>query len=243
MKLLKKVFSKQENAKELYSVIIVAAGSSSRMEGQDKILYPLGGIPVIVRSILPFEHSDLVDEIILVVREESIADIAELCKQYVLSKVVKIVVGGKSRTQSVQAGLTEVSPDAEYVAIHDGARPFVKNQIVESTFQKAEQTGACIPAIAVKDTIKCVEDDVIINTPKREELFAAQTPQVFEKNLICVAINKALEKDKNITDDASAVEQLGYIVSVVHGSEENMKLTTKDDLLLAEFIAERSGWF
>lgn len=237
MKFLASLFQKKERRGPSFcSVVLVAAGESGRMEGTDKILYELGGTPVIVHSIYPFEHSDRVQEIIIVTRREHIGEIGQLCKLYGLTKVTRVVPGGSSRTESVKLGLDEVNAQAELVAIHDGARPLVTQEVIEEVIARAETGGAAAPAIPVKDTIKAAKHSIVKETLPREMLFAVQTPQVFEASLIKAAIGNAISEAAVLTDDCSAVERIGFSVVLTRGSEENIKLTTPGDLLLGEAI-------
>jgi len=223
------------------SAVIVAAGSSRRMQGVDKICVELGGSPVILRSIAAFEASPFIDEIIVVTREDLIPVVGRLCADYGMKKVRCVVKGGDSRAESVQRGLMHISRDAELAAIHDGARPLVTPEVIERTVTLAAETGAAIPAVPVKDTIKRAVDGVICETPQRSELFAAQTPQIFKADVLKAALTKAVDEQLEITDDASAVELLGMSVSITEGDECNIKITTQADLILAEAILERGG--
>lgn len=235
MKFLKWL-NRKDKRQSFCSAVIVAAGNASRMGGTDKIICELGGIPVIVRSLQFFQESQLIQEVIIVTRQEIMLEIGRLCKDYGLSKVTKIMPGGESRMESVQIGLCEVNATADLIAIHDGARPFLSKEVLENAVRQAELTGAAAPGIPVKDTIKLTEKGVIKRTLPRELLYAIQTPQVFEATLIKAAIAKAKEDGVAITDDCSAVERLGFPVIVTVGSEENIKLTTPNDLLLGEVI-------
>ena len=223
------------------SAVIVAAGSSRRMQGVDKICADLGGSPVILRSIAAFEASPFIDEIIVVTREDLIPVVGRLCADFGMKKVRCVVKGGDNRVESVQRGLMHISREAELAAIHDGARPLVTPEVIERTVTLAAETGAAIPAVPVKDTIKRVADGVICATPQRSELFAAQTPQIFKADVLKAALTKAVEERLEITDDASAVELLGMSVSIAEGDECNIKITTQADLILAEAILERGA--
>lgn len=223
------------------SAVIVAAGSSRRMQGVDKICAELGGSPVILRSIAAFEASPYIDEIIVVTREDLIPVVGRLCADHGMKKVRCVVKGGDNRVDSVQRGLMHISREAELAAIHDGARPLISGAVIAKTVSLASETGAAIPVVPVKDTIKQVVDGVICATPRRSELFAAQTPQVFKADLLKAALAKAVEEQLEITDDASAVEMLGMKVSTAEGDECNIKITTQADLILAEAILERGG--
>jgi 2-C-methyl-D-erythritol 4-phosphate cytidylyltransferase len=205
-------------------------------------VWELGEIPVIVHSLRPFEESKLIHEVIVVTRRDNMLEIGEYCKYYGLSKVGKILPGGKSRMESVQIGLSEVNDSADLIAIHDGARPFLSLEVLEETIRQAETTGAAAPGIPVKDTIKLAEKGIVKHTLPRESLYAIQTPQIFEASLIKAALTKALEDGASLTDDCSAVERLGFSVVITHGSEENIKLTTPKDLLLGESILIGRNW-
>ena len=223
------------------SAVIVAAGSSRRMQGVDKICADLGGSPVILRSIAAFEASPFIDEIIVVTREDLIPVVGRLCADFGMKKVRCVVKGGDNRVESVQRGLMHISREAELAAIHDGARPLVTPEVIERTVTLAAETGAAIPAVPVKDTIKRVVDGVICATPQRAELFAAQTPQIFKADVLKAALTKAVDEQLEITVDASAVELLGMSVSMAEGDECNIKITTQADLILAEAILERGA--
>lgn len=243
MDLLRKLFPRAPEEPAPYcSAVIVAAGQAARMEGIDKILCPMGGEPLLLYALAPFQASDLVDEIILVTREDLMVPIGTLCSQRGITKVRRVVKGGASRTQSVLSGVREADPRADLIAIHDGARPFLTREVMEEAIEAARQRGAAAPAIPVKDTIKIAQDGVVTQTPDRARLFAVQTPQVFEASLIKGALTKALEDGAALTDDCSAVERIGFPVYLTRGSEENIKITTPRDLTWGEAIlAERMG--
>jgi 2-C-methyl-D-erythritol 4-phosphate cytidylyltransferase len=219
------------------SVVVVAAGSARRMAGVDKIMAPIAGQPVIARTLTVFQTCSMVDEVVVVTRSDLIVPIGNLCKDAGLSKVTKIVAGGADRSHSVLNGLKEISNRAKLIAIHDGARPFVSQQVLESVIRMAAKTGAAAPAVPVTDTIKIAENGVVTATPDRETLFAVQTPQVFDADLIRGALHHCLEQELALTDDCSAVEQLGKLVSLTEGDTQNIKITTQFDLLIGEAIA------
>ena len=222
------------------SAVVVAAGSSTRM-GMDKLMLPLDETPVIVYTLRAVQAAPSVGEIILVTREDLIVPMSQLCQDYAISKVTKVVRGGASRTQSVRLGTLEVSGDAQVIAIHDGARPFVSAEVIERVVAQAMETGAAAPAVPVKDTIKVAHDGVVESTPDRACLFAVQTPQVFESSLIKAALQKALDDGLELTDDCAAVERLGMKVELTRGDERNIKLTTPEDLAVAQAILELEG--
>ncbi len=230
-------FKKQAPPKPPCSAVIVAAGSSTRM-GMDKVMLPLCGVPVIVHSIRAFQQAPSVGEVVVVTREDLIAPIAELCREYGLNKVSKVIRGGASRTESVRLGTLEAAADAAVLAVHDGARPLVTVEVIERTVTKALEANAAAPAVPVKDTVKVAVDGVVQSTPDRATLFAVQTPQIFEASLLRAALQKALDDNAAVTDDCSAVERLGMKVVLVPGDEQNIKLTTATDLVLAEGLME-----
>lgn len=244
MNLLKALFSRGKKQPDpACAVILVAAGNAARMEGLDKVVTPIKNIPVIIHSLQPFEDSPLVREIIVVTRRDLLVEVGQLCRDHDITKVKSLIPGGETRVHSVMAGLRQVSPSLELVAVHDGARPFVTAEVVEEVIRAAARTGAAAPAIPVKDTVKVVKDGVVQRTLKRESLRAVQTPQVFETSLLKGALAKALADEAPITDDCSAVERLGFPVTITAGSEENIKITTPADLTLGEaIVAGRDGW-
>lgn len=219
------------------SVIVLAAGNSTRM-GQDKIMLEVGGLPVIVRTLMTFEAVPDVTEVIVVTREALIPEIAGLCKIFDLKKVKKVVCGGATRAESARIGTLETERDATLIAIHDAARPFADAELIRRTISKAAQTGAAAPAVPVKDTIKVANDGVVEYTPDRKTLFAVQTPQIFDAALIRAALQKAVDDGAEITDDCSAVERLGMKISLVEGDERNIKITTPNDVILADMMSQ-----
>ena len=218
--------------------VIVAAGSASRMRGTDKILEPLAGEPVILRTVKVFQDCDAIREIVIVTSPERIGPVSELCRG--LSKVIAVVAGGDSRQKSVQLGLNALSDKAKLAAIHDGARPLVTWQLIDRVVRAANSYGAAAPAIAVKDTIKTVQGGIVKDTPDRSNLRAVQTPQVFDFDLIRGALKKAFEDGAAVTDDCSAVERLGMSVKIVEGDERNLKITTPLDLKIANLFLEEA---
>ena len=223
------------------SAVIVAAGSARRMEGIDKVLAPLGEMPVLVHTLYAFQDCPLVGEIVVVTREDLLVEVSRLCQDYSLNKVRKVIVGGAERIHSVQAGLRETDPEAELIAIHDGARPLVTGEVIQEAIAAARKSGAAAPCVPVVDTIKRWEDGLGVETVDRSSLRAVQTPQVFEAGLIRAATQKALEDGELLTDDCGAVERLGKKVTLTRGSRENLKITTPLDLVLGEAILNARG--
>ena len=223
------------------SVVVVAAGTASRMQGIDKVLAPLGDVPILVRTLQVFQQNSDVSEIVVVTREDLLVEISNLCKGYSLDKVSKIVVGGAERTLSVRAGLREVDREAPLIAIHDGARPFLTQQVLDEVLHQASVSGAAAPAIPVNDTVKRVQNGIVQETVDRSALWAIQTPQVFQADLIRAAVEKAAADGAQITDDCSAVERLGVQVVLTAGDRQNIKVTTPFDMVLGEAILAQRG--
>ena len=223
------------------AAVVAAAGSSSRMGGENKLLMDLGGVPVLVRSILALDRSPSIGEIVVAAREEDLLTVADLCKAYGISRPLKIVKGGATRTESVLAACLECGEEYPLIAVHDGARPLVTTEVIERAVARAAQCAAAAPAVPVKDTIKVAEGDLVRSTPDRRTLRAVQTPQVFDAQLLKAALQSALEAGAEITDDCSAVERLGKEIALTEGDEGNLKITTPIDLLLAEAILEERG--
>ena len=216
--------------------VIVAAGTASRMGGIDKVMAPLGGEPMIAKTVRTFQYCDAVSEIVIVTREDLIVPITNLCKD--MPKVTTVVCGGKSRQESVNLGLNALSGKIKLAAVHDGARPLITWQVIDRAIRAANTYGAAAPAIPVKDTIKVVQGGVVKTTPDRATLFAVQTPQVFDFDLLRGALKKAELDGAQVTDDCSAVERMGVAVKIVEGDERNIKVTTPLDLKIAEMLLE-----
>ena len=214
------------------AAVIVAAGSARRMQGIDKIMAPIGGIPMLLRTVQAMAASERINEIGIVTRADLIKRVKALCSAE--KKVCAVTAGGESRAESVLCGLRQVH--SELVAIHDGARPLVTPQVIDSAVCAAETYGAAAPAIAVHDTIKVAVDGIVKETPDRRTLFAVQTPQVFFLEHIQTALAEALSCGIALTDDCSAAEAAGMQVYLTQGSEENRKITVPTDLILAEAI-------
>ena len=216
--------------------VIVAAGSASRMGGIDKVMAPLGGEPMILRTVRTFQNCGAIKEIVIVTREDLILPITELCGGF--DKVRAVVRGGDSRQASVKLGLSAFTDKMELAAVHDGARPLVSEAVIDRTIRAAHTYGGAAPVVSVKDTIKVFEGGFIASTPDRETLRAVQTPQVFDLDLLRGALEKADKDGAAVTDDCSAVERLGLKIRLVEGEERNLKVTTPMDLKIAEMLLE-----
>lgn len=216
--------------------VIVAAGTASRMGGIDKVMAPLNAEPMIVRTVRTFEECDAIREIVIVTRSDLLTKVMGLCVKF--PKVRAVVVGGEDRMASVQSGLNTLSDKVRLVAVHDGARPLISWQVIDRTVRAANTYGAAAPAVPVKDTIKLVQGGVVASTPDRSRLQAVQTPQVFDFDLLRGALKKARQDKASITDDCSAVENMGMSVKIVEGDERNIKVTTPLDLKIAQLLLE-----
>jgi 2-C-methyl-D-erythritol 4-phosphate cytidylyltransferase len=221
------------------SAVIAAAGSSARMGGVDKLFLELGGMPGLAHTLTALSKCHSIRELIVVTRPDEVERVAGLCREYCIEKVTKIIEGGDTRLESVYKGLLQVSPDADLVAIHDGARPFVTEGLVSLVLEAASKYGAAAPAVPVTSTVKQAKSGMVVKTIDRSELFEIQTPQVFASALIKGALQNAVDKSLYITDDCMAVEALGCPVKLTTGARENIKLTTKTDILYAEALFKR----
>lgn len=216
--------------------VIVAAGTASRMGGIDKVMAPIGGEPMIVRTVRAFQNCDAIRQIVIVTRQDLIVPISDLCHGF--DKVQAVMVGGSSRQESVEIGLGALSSNMKLVAVQDGARPLITGAVIDRTVRAAHTYGAAAPAIPVKDTIKVVQGGLVAETPDRSTLRAVQTPQVFDADLLKGALKKAKDAGAAVTDDCSAVELMGMSVKIVEGDERNIKVTTPMDLKIAEILLE-----
>jgi len=234
-----KLFPNHMPADPYCTAVIAAAGSSTRMGGENKLLLPLAGRPVLAHVLLALEASARVNEIVIAAREEDMLTYADLCKSCGITKPVKVVPGGKTREESVLRAASEANAEARLIAVQDGARPMVTPELIDAVIEQAKKSFAAAPAIPVHDTIKTAEGGVVTGTPDRATLFAVQTPQVFDAQLLRAALQSALEEGAQLTDDCSAVERIGKQVYLIEGSEENLKITTPLDMIFAQAIMER----
>jgi len=203
------------------------------MGGVDKIFASLWGKPLLAHSVDVFQQCPAIDEVVIVLSQDKLEAGQRLVREYNWSKVIEVCPGGVRRQDSVREGLKRLS-GCQWVVVHDGARPCLGVDLIERGLDLARDSGAAIAAIPVKDTVKVVSPDAFVEeTPLRHSLWAVQTPQVFRFDIIDEAHRKA---QGEVTDDATLVEQLGYRVKVYPGSDTNIKVTTPEDLALAEAI-------
>lgn len=223
------------------SVVVVAAGSSERM-GSDKMLMTLGAKPIIIRTLMAFQKSPMVDDIVVVTRQEKIMALADMIKLYDISKVTQVISGGATRMESALAGVSAVRKGAKLIAIHDGARPLVTQDLIQRVVEAANEYMAAVPAVRCVDTMKQVDGNgVITGAVDRDCVVRVQTPQVFDADVIKGALTKAVEKNLPLTDDCSAMDMMGVKTHVVEGDAGNIKLTEPLDMILAEAILKNRG--
>ena len=218
------------------SVVIVCAGNSTRMGGVNKILLPLGERLVIGVTMQAFQKCESVGEIIIVARESDIPAIKEEADKAGITKLKECTTGGATRQESVINGIRCISKGIQLVAIHDGARPLVKPEHIEKVIKDASVFGGATLGVPVKDTIKTVDGGLIIDTPPRSSLYITQTPQIFKRDLYFEGVDFALEHGLDFTDDCQLVEAIGGKVAMTVGDYTNIKITTPEDIKLAEVL-------
>ncbi len=219
------------------AAIIVAGGSSQRMKGINKLLHPILGIPVIARTLMAYEGCSSIGGIYIACRKEDMADIQSICDRYGIVKLKAIVEGGATRAQSVKNAFDAVDCNFEQVAIADGARPFTTPLLIDKVLEEAVRCGAALCALPVTDTVKVADEGGFISsTPDRSKLWAAQTPQIFKREIY----GAALEKGGDFTDDCALVESVGVKVKIVEGDPSNIKITHPIDIIIAEALIKEA---
>ena len=222
-----------------YQVIIPAAGQGKRMgAGKNKLLLELDGKPVFIYTLMVFEDDDLCSGIILAINGQEEREIKNLLNHHGIKKVIGLVPGGAERQDSVYNGVKSLKGDG-IVLVHDAARPFINSEQIHELVAAAEQNGASILAVPIKDTVKKAKDKKVVETIERSSLWAVQTPQAFRMSLLRKAHEKASEEGFLGTDDSSLVERLGKDVIIVEGNYDNIKLTTPEDLFFAKTIIHK----
>ncbi len=233
--------------KELLTVIVPAAGAGRRMGfGKNKAFITIRDVPLLVLCMKMLAETGMVRRVIVVTRAWEITETERMLKEYQPDFFPDInwlvTAGGRERQDSVANGLALVTDESGYVAVHDGARPFAGTEVFARTFARAKEFGAAIAAVPLKDTVKVVDArGIVVSTPERSSLCAVQTPQIFEINVLRKGYDFLKEHPVAVTDDASLVEASGHPVAVAEGSYENIKVTTPEDLLLAEKILEKQS--
>lgn len=218
----------------MYNIaVIVAAGNGTRMGAQkSKMLLEIDGKTVIERTVSVFDNMAEIDEIIVVCRECDFEEFSRLLP----GENITFAIGGETRQQSVKNAVDTID-ECDYIVIHDGARPLVREETIIKTLDKAQEMGAAAAGVYVKDTVKLVDDDLnIAGTPNRKYLVSIQTPQIFEFELYKKALEKAQEEGADYTDDCQLIEHIGGKVGVVIGEYDNIKITTKSDIPLAQIL-------
>lgn len=220
------------------SAIIVCAGNSSRMQGVNKILLPLGKINVIGCTLTAFQKCESITDIVIVCRSQDEEEIRKTADSLGITKLHGFAHGGSTRQQSVINGLRKISPDTEMIAVHDGARPLVNPVHIEKTIKDASVFGGAVLGVPVKDTIKIVHDGLIEDTPHRPSLYITQTPQVFKRRLYFEGVDFALEHELDFTDDCQLMEAIGVKVYMTTGDYTNIKITTPEDIKIAQLLLQ-----
>jgi len=222
-----------------YQVVIPAAGQGKRMgAGKNKLLLPLNGVPVLIHTLTVFENDEDCDGIVLAISPSDEPELSKLIKKYKITKVLSFVVGGKERQDSVYNALQSVHSDG-IVLVHDGARPFIQKETISMVTAAASLYGAAVVAVPVKDTIKKVHKNKIVETVERSSLWSVQTPQAFRISVLADAHHLAQKDGYLGTDEASLVERLPFDITIVEGNYDNIKLTTPEDLYFAEAIIRK----
>lgn len=222
-----------------YQVVIPAAGRGKRMKAdRNKLLLPLCSRPVIAHTLEVFQKDPNCQGIILVVQPEEEAIFSALLHEYQLTKVTGFALGGEERQYSVYNGVKKLR-QADIVLVHDGARPFITDSIIHQLADTANETGAAIAAVRVKDTIKRDVDGLVAETVERSSLWSVQTPQAFRVSVLLEAFQKAEADGFLGTDESSLVERINWPIQIVEGSYDNIKLTTPEDLYFAEAIINK----
>lgn len=218
------------------TAIIVAAGDSRRMGDNNKQFILIDDVPVLAHTLLKFDHSCSIDSIIIVTKADCILTVWDIVREFGISKVTDVIPGGKTRGDSVKCGL-QLVPNNKLVAIHDGARPFVSSDKIDELVLMADSFGASAPGVVPKDTVKHIsQDGNIEETLNREVLRLIQTPQVFRSEEIKLAYIRADESGFTGTDDCSVAENAGFTVHIAEGEYTNIKVTTPEDIPVAEAI-------
>ncbi|WML58193.1 2-C-methyl-D-erythritol 4-phosphate cytidylyltransferase [Neobacillus sp. PS2-9] len=222
-----------------YQVIIPAAGQGKRMgAGKNKLLLELNGVPVLIHTLKVFEEDEACTGMIIAIHPQDEKECRGLLNKYNVTKVINLVPGGEERQHSIYNALQTVKNDG-IILVHDAARPFIQKVQIQRLTEKAHETGAAIIGVPAKDTMKKVQEGVIVETVERSSLWAVQTPQAFRISILQEAYEKAKIDAFVGTDDASLVERLHQPVAMVEGDYDNIKLTTPEDLFFAEAILKK----
>ena len=230
---------KKEAPRPRVCAVIPAAGSSHRMGGENKLLLELDGVPVLAHTLAAFERCQMVNDIVIVARETDIVPYHGLCQMYGFEKVRSIVRGGETRTHSVLEGVRSCPEGTDIVAIHDAARPLVSDAVICAAVSAAAEHGGAAPVVPMKDSVKRIADGQVAADVPRESIAAVQTPQCFARSRIESALVRAIRRCLPLTDDCAAFEAAGLPVAATEGDYRNVKITTPEDLLIAEALLKR----
>ncbi len=225
------------------TAVVVAAGSATRM-GRDKQMIPLLGVPVLIRSLHAFDLCPAIRHIVVVAKESALSAVNDLCRRYEIAKLAGIVAGGNTRQESVLRGIEACPEETEYYAIHDGARPLVTQSCIREAIRGAVRYGAAAAGMRVKDTIKRIgAQGKVLKTPEREGLVAVQTPQVFRREIYREAVRRSAGQNWQVTDDCALCERAGFEVYITEGCYSNIKITTVEDIAMAEALLRQGESF
>ncbi len=236
---------KKKLRRDYFVSCIVAAGGESRRMGENvnKLFLEIAGVPVIAHTLLALQNSAWIDEIVVSAREEDILDISDLAASFEIDKLKAIVKGGAVRAESVKAAISELSEDCDFIAVHDGARPLVDENTIAQAVSAGFAFGAAACGVRPKNTLKRGdENNFVAETVDRSVLFEIQTPQVFSKELFLNAYEAEKDVLRSVTDDCSLVERLGTKIKITPGSYRNIKITTIEDLAIAEGLLNDEEW-
>lgn len=220
--------------------IVAAAGSASRM-GRDKIFLSLDGRPAVAGPLLAAQHSDYVTEIIIAAKQTDVLAFWDLAKTLGITKLKAVVTGGQTRQQSVAAALDQTGAEIELIAVHDGARPLLTVELIDSVCADAEKYGAAVPALAATDSLKEANDGFVVRTADRDRFFSVQTPQVFDAGLYRGAMSVTASAGKDFRDDCQLFEFMGHPVYLSKGDPHNIKLTGPIDVAVAKILIEENA--
>ena len=227
----------------MFSVLILAAGNSTRMGGENKQLLMVGDLPVIVRSVEAFRDISDVKEILIAVKAGDKPAFDQVLSRFLQPGEIPVTVipsGGETRQKTVEQSLDHLSGESKYIAIHDGARPLVRKEDIEKTFSACRTVGGAVLGVMAKDTVKIIRKDGLIEvTPSRSSLFAAQTPQAFKLSEYRAALETAKQEHFDFTDDSQFFERTRRKVAAVIGHYDNIKITTPEDIKIAESLLQR----
>ena len=234
-------FLKKKKKTVFMTAVIAAGGSSARMGGENKLLAEIAGLPVLIHTLQAFDRNPNITEIIISAKEDMLLTYAGLARDYGITKLTQVVAGGADRCESVYKGVMAASPESQYVLVHDGARPMIPQEVIDRVAETLLKGNNCAAAaVGVKDTIRMIDPETGECTLlDRNNIRAMQTPQGADRQLLAAALKNCMDKKIAVTDDIAALETLGVKPVLVEGSYKNIKITTKEDLLIAEgFLTE-----